>query len=449
MDGNSTQPLTDWVPFPFEIPQDCSLDQIWWFHLFTDNQIESLFHISTSQKIIITVLFPIVFFIGLVGNATFLLIVGFNRRMRTITNFYLSNLAVADILFIIVSAVVGFWNYGISHGLSLGATFYRSRIGCLTSLALVYFTYLASMILVLLVSFERFLAICYPVKYRALKSTGSKRLSAKLAAATWLVALCFSLLISPYQGKLTRVCIVWPARVRFLGYPSEIYQCKPLYPVFKDIIAFAEAVPFTVSVVVICILYGKIILVLRDHAAAGVMKDQNVPHGSGNIQIDPSGQRSAQPQNNPDGTQNPGLQNIADGQRNRKPPQDDRRKLLQTQVTRMVVANGLVYFLCLAPFQIIFILDFIWRQSGENLYSNEWAVNLILVARCLNALNSAINPIIYAIANPKYRKAFFRLIKCSSGDNNSIEPSDTGTVSTSTVNRTGNLDNVSTVDPEP
>ena len=39
----------------------------------------------------------------------------------------------------------------------------------------------------------------------------------------------------------------------------------------------------------------------------------------------------------------------------------------------------------------------------------------------MSACNSAINPVIYALANPKYRSAFTRTAKCGKG--NSVEPS--------------------------
>ena len=347
------------------LPRGCSLQQMWFLNFLQEEQLQTFF-ISSSQTIIITVLFPIIFTFGLIGNITFLLVVLFNKHMRTITNFYLSNLAVADILFIVVSAVIGFWRYAASGGIRFAQTF-KSTFGCLTSLALVYSTYLASMILVILVSYERYIAICHPLKYRSMKGSSKKRLSVKLTSLTWFVAICFAFIISPYQGKLEKKCIIWPVLDQYRDLPAVIYVCEPLRPIFRDVLALAQAVPFVIAVVVTVVLYSRIVFALRSHSAA---------------------------MNNQQDQQQAVIRNV------------------QKQVTRMVIANGLVYFLCLAPFQLIYIFDFLWRQMDRDLFENEWALNLLLVSRCMSSFNSAINPLIYALANPKYRRAFVRMIKC-------------------------------------
>ena len=374
MNNSTAVNLANGPNFGILLPQGCSLQQMWFLNFLQEEQLQTFF-ISSSQTIIITVLFPIIFTFGLIGNITFLLVVLLNKHMRTITNFYLSNLAVADILFIVVSAVIGFWRYAASGGISYAQTF-KSTFGCLTSLALVYFTYLASMILVILVSFERYIAICHPLKYRSMKGSSKKGLSIKLTSLTWFVAICIAFIISPYQGRLVKKCIIWPFSDKYHNLPTVIYMCEPLHLVFKDVLALAQAAPFFIAVVVIVMLYSRIVFALRSHSAA--MDNQQ-------------DQKQA------------GIRNV------------------QKQVTRMVIANGLVYFLCLAPYQLIYIFDFLWRRMDHNLFENEWALNLLLVSRCMSAFNSAINPLIYALANPKYRRAFVRMVKCGKG--NSVEPS--------------------------
>ncbi len=294
--------------------------------------------------------------------------------MKTITNFFLSNLAAADIFFIVSSAVIGFWRYGASHGISHAQTF-RSVFGCLSSIAVVYFTYLASMIIVILVSLERYLAICHPVKYRSMNKS-KKGISAKLASITWFAALCFAFVISPFQGKLTKKCIVWPPRESYSNMPTKIYICEPLNEAYRDVMACAQAIPFIIAVAVIIVLYAQIIHTLKAHTV-----------GEGSLQQQPASIRK-----------------------------------VQQQVTRMVITNGLVYFICLAPFQIIYICDIIWRANGKNLFAKDWALTLLLISRCMLALNSAINPVIYALVNPKYRRAFVRFVRCTAG--NRVDPMD-------------------------
>ncbi|XP_030853712.1 somatostatin receptor type 5-like [Strongylocentrotus purpuratus] len=82
---------SDWVAFPDGLP-----DTTDWLNLD-----EVLYH--PSELILITRIMPIILAIGLAGNMAFLFVVFRVRWMRTVVNFYLINLAVADIVFLCVA----------------------------------------------------------------------------------------------------------------------------------------------------------------------------------------------------------------------------------------------------------------------------------------------------------------------------------------------------------
>ena len=86
-------------------------------------------------------------------------------------------------------------------------------------------------------------------------------------------------------------------------------------------------------------------------------------------------------------------------------------KTTRNQVARMVVLNGLVFFLCQVPFQI----SNIYIYSNSTILTKSEEVSLLWAARLLGGINASINPLIYTAANSKYRRAFrqtFRL-RCS------------------------------------
>ena len=77
------------------------------------------------EKILITVLFPIIFTFGIIGNVAFLTVVALVKEMRTLTNFYLANLAVADLLYTILQLLAPYTiTYAISDGLRLAGIFH-------------------------------------------------------------------------------------------------------------------------------------------------------------------------------------------------------------------------------------------------------------------------------------------------------------------------------------
>ena len=75
---------------------------------------------------------------------------------------------------------------------------------------------------------------------------------------------------------------------------------------------------------------------------------------------------------------------------------------MRNQVSRMVILNGAVFFLCQVPFQIYNL----YRYSDGILLTEKQSYSLAWTARLLGAVNASVNPIIYTTASSRYRKAF-------------------------------------------
>ena len=62
--------------------------------------VQQIYSAAQNSAVIIFFVYPVVILFGLLANFTFLLTVCRVQEMRTVTNFYLANLAVSDIMFI-------------------------------------------------------------------------------------------------------------------------------------------------------------------------------------------------------------------------------------------------------------------------------------------------------------------------------------------------------------
>lgn len=62
------------------------------------NQGYGYFRHSLTVSVILTIAYSIVFIVGIIGNSVVVAIVCKSPRMRTVTNYFIANLALADIL---------------------------------------------------------------------------------------------------------------------------------------------------------------------------------------------------------------------------------------------------------------------------------------------------------------------------------------------------------------
>ena len=95
---------------PYKIPNCPNGSRSLNLYDYIDEWIETFLY-SKTDKVMITIIFPIIVTVGLLANTAFLFTLVRVREMRTITNFYLANLALADFLFIIITAVNYFYKY--------------------------------------------------------------------------------------------------------------------------------------------------------------------------------------------------------------------------------------------------------------------------------------------------------------------------------------------------
>ena len=327
-----------------------------------------LYMYTSFKKAFILLVVPIIVAFGLLGNAALLFVVYRVQEMRTITNFYLSNLAVSDALLLVNGALGYIWGY-FAQPIDYAPTSFPTGFLCAMIGLCTYLCYFTSVFMVILVTFERYLAICHPVAHRLVKG---KSFTARMTAGAWFMSLVMACVCLDVHETET-ICINWPDSNDFNGMPSDFIVCKLetkcswCWPALA-VVDFAQ---FALAVIVSVLMYGRIIYTLSArsdafHSGKGSDKQTTVM-----------------------------------------------MLRAKNQIARMLILNGTVFFLCLAPFEVVNLYHFFNWWAGFKLFGTEEKSLLLWLGRVAMLLNSAINPILYNVSNERYRKAFAEAFSCS------------------------------------
>ncbi|XP_043946332.1 nociceptin receptor [Protopterus annectens] len=109
-----------------------------------------------SIKVTIVVVYLIVCIVGLVGNCLVMYVIVRYTKMKTATNIYIFNMALADALVLIAvpfqgtDTILGFWPFGNAL--------------CKMAISIDYYNMLTSIFTLTMMSVDRYIAICHPVK---------------------------------------------------------------------------------------------------------------------------------------------------------------------------------------------------------------------------------------------------------------------------------------------
>ena len=304
---------------------------------------------------LIRLILPAILTLGLVTNLAFLYVVARIQSMRTVVNQYLVHLAVADMLFLVGAIGKKLWQYCVSpikdDESSLGP------VMVVFNQLLVYTTIFASEILVTLVAFERFYAVCRPMVVFAASSNNRK--VANLLCLVWLISIALAATTVGAVLQDRTMCTMWPEEYSHLK--DTYVKYLPRHPSFGYYTYIVQTVPFFVVMFINSILYVCIMREMERRLQAMERHDLDLQT---NVEI-------------------------------------------RNQVSRMLVANGIIFFVLMAPFQfgsLVKVLhDVVGGGSGYSL--NEYE-RFLKTARMMVYCNSAINPIIYNMANSRYRAAF-------------------------------------------
>lgn len=292
--------------------------------------------------------------IGVVGNVMVPIVILKTKDMRNSTNIFLMNLSVADLMVLLVCTPTVLVEVN-----SKPETWVLGEEMC----KIVPFVELtvahASVLTILAISFERYYAICEPLKASYVCTKARALLICLLA---WLFAALFT---SPILGVA--------------DYHHEIYLDGSIVAVcLTQAETFWKALFFIMSIAVFFAFPLVILVALYTIIARHLMTHPG-------IMAPASRNRDA----------NGGLQHSV--LRYRK------------QVVLMLGTVVLSFFVCLMPFRAFTLWIIVAPQEVVFSLSVETYYNFLYFCRVMTYLNSAINPILYNIMSSKFRDGFFRL----------------------------------------
>ncbi|XP_078655548.1 G-protein coupled receptor 54-like [Branchiostoma floridae x Branchiostoma belcheri] len=144
------------------------------------------------EAIVVPTVFAIICAIGIAGNALVIYVVWRYQQMKSVTNYYIVNLAIADIAFLVccvpfsasVFATTS-WNYGLFM--------------CKFVNYFMLVTVLATCLTLAALSFDRYLAIVHPVSSLVYRTKGKAK---AISACIWLGSFLASIPVAVYQTEV-------------------------------------------------------------------------------------------------------------------------------------------------------------------------------------------------------------------------------------------------------
>lgn len=298
-----------------------------------------------------TLLF-IIICVAILGNLLILTAIYRFSNLRTITNVFVANLAIADLLlaslgmpFTMASSITYHWIFG--------------DVMCKIQGVINSLFCEASILTLMSVSFERFFAIMYPMKYPS-----------RITARTVLVILIYIWV----HALVCATSTFWFSRFRFLEFEhicTVDWGFEPKYTLTFSIIFFF--VPFVIMSIFYSIILKTALQQQRKIADIKV----------GEIQ-----------QND----------NMKNSPKKSNLPQSFRQKRKEHKATIMVAIVVGTFCICWFPHVVgIYCLLVPSCKFGNAFYiSTTW----------LAMLNSALNSTIYGLLNTSFRRAFKSIISC-------------------------------------
>ncbi|KAK3519726.1 hypothetical protein QTP70_003704 [Hemibagrus guttatus] len=197
---------------------------------------------TKTSTVVITFIYFVVCAVGLSGNALVIYVILRYAKMKTVTNIYILNLAVADVLFmmslpfIAIQLALVHWPFG--------------AVLCRVVMTVDSLNQFTSIFCLMVMSIDRYLAVVHPIKSTKWRKP---RLAKTINLAVWGVSLLVNLPIIIYSSLITKpggcfCTIVWPE-------PQEAYYTAFMFYTF--------VLGFFLPLLVICLCYLLIIIKVK------------------------------------------------------------------------------------------------------------------------------------------------------------------------------------------
>ncbi|XP_078094627.1 alpha-1A adrenergic receptor [Mustelus asterias] len=328
--------------------------------------------VSVSRAVALGMVLGSFILFAVLGNILVILSVACHRHLQTVTNYFIVNLAMADLLlgctvlpFSATLEILGHWAFG--------------RVFCTVWAALDVLCSTASIMSLCVISIDRYIGVSYPVRHPSIMT---ERRGLLTLLAVWLLALVIS--VGPLLG--------WKEPA-----PPDETICKvteePGYVLFSAFGSFY--VPLTIILVMYCRVY---IVARRETRSLRVgRKRERSREDEVTLRIH---RRSSPPDSSP---RPPELRNKSSHLRTHFSVLLLKfSKEKKAAKTLGIVVGG--FILCWLPFFVVLPL-------GSFFPAYKPPETIFKIAFWLGYFNSCINPIIYPASNQEFKKAFQNILK--------------------------------------
>ncbi|XP_078657184.1 G-protein coupled receptor 54-like [Branchiostoma floridae x Branchiostoma belcheri] len=311
------------------------------------NVTEQVWWQPGPEAFLVPLFFAIIMVVGLVGNYLVIYIIVKNKEMHTVTNYFILNLAVTDLSFLVFVVPFTASTYPLT-------SWVFGQFMCKFVIYYSQITVTATCITLTAMSVDRYFAIVHPIKS---KQWRTPRMAKVVSAGVWLGSIVGSLpmaifsRLEPYD---------------FYG-PGEVY-CSMFYPNSTweaGYMTYTFVAAYILPVVIITACYSQMLRRLWTRIA---------PDG-GLTETD----------------------RIMPRRSNQNAMQQKRR------TTRIVLVVVVCFTVCWGP---IMILNLVKSYHG-NAFPLDFSMSCVKIwAHCMSFANSSVNPFVYAFMGGNFRKAF-------------------------------------------
>ncbi|XP_067661248.1 cholecystokinin receptor type A-like [Haliotis asinina] len=376
---------------------------------------ESVFHNSTWSRVysnnpglrlsaeIQIALYSIIFLLSVVGNVLVIVTLIQNKRMRTVTNVFLLNLAISDLLlavfcmpFTLVPVLLRDFIFG-------GAMCIMIRYLQAVSVGASCFTLVA-------ISLERYYAICQPLHSRSWQTLSH---SYRSLAVCWILAGLAMTPVAIFQ--------------RHVSLARGKHACREVWPHVdfeKAYTVVLDLALLIIPVIVMSVAYGRVITTLAtDVRTSDCCNFQLQDKSDSNPRFVLPNYRTLELRlMNRESVRSVSSQSSTEDGGSITPPLHKRNKRIhrirhsnpqkirenKIRVIKMLFMVVLEFFICWTPVYVVntwMMFDF----SSAKEHLTPLTKTLI---HLLSYVSSCCNPITYCFMNKKFREAFVRAFRC-------------------------------------
>ncbi|KAI6180248.1 Thyrotropin-releasing hormone receptor [Aphelenchoides besseyi] len=319
-------------------------------------------------RVIMTTIFLLFSFIGVIGNLMVITVVLRVPGMITPTNCYLMSLAASDCLFFIAATPTE-----INHLHSIEYSF--GSVGCAIFSYLPYLAINSSSLSITAFTIERFIGICYPLRARYICTVARAKM---IIVIIWIFCLIYN---SPWL-YLATIQNDHGLLICSFKLDRSSWAYKLLY--LNDLATF-----YLIPMILYVAIYGKITYTLTNCALAKERPNfRKLPLNDEPVKSIDSGRQS-----------------FINGGR-----KGSNRTKVQIQIIKMLALVVLIFAVCWLPYRAMVT----YNSFAMIKFNPDW---YIFFAKTLIFFNCAINPILYNAMSARFRMAFRRLLR---GENKEI-----------------------------